>query len=39
MLDTEKCCLLLVTLAGVLSIPFAEIDEPFAAWVNMDKRL
>jgi hypothetical protein len=30
---------LLVTLAGVLSIPFAEIDEPFAAWVNMDKRL
>jgi hypothetical protein len=29
---------LLFTLAGVLSIPFAEIDEPFAAWVNMDNR-
>jgi len=23
---------------GVLSIPFAEIEEPFAAWVNLDKR-
>jgi hypothetical protein len=30
---------LLFTLAGVLSIPFAEIEEPFAAWVNLDKRL
>lgn len=23
---------------GVLSIPFAEIEEPFTAWVNLDKR-